>query len=111
MAITSNSLQPWISRDAEPRNMEGGPQWTLASTDFGIHGAPRTNSAWTAGDGHSMMIKAWGTYKPEIMFFCVLQMIAKMAFIPSLSKILAESHLILYRYTCAIFHSITELRI
>ena len=43
MDITSNSFQPWISRDAEPRNMEGGPQWTSASTDFGIHGGPRTS--------------------------------------------------------------------
>lgn len=79
--------------------------------DFGIHGGPRINPPWTVRDDHSVMIKAWGTHKPETMFFCVLQMITKMAFIPSLSKILAESHLILYRYACATFHSITELRI
>lgn len=103
MDITSNSFQPWISRDAEPRNMESGPQWTSASTDFGIHGGPRTNPPWPAGDDHSMMIKAWGTHTPEIMFFCVLQMIANMAFIPSLSKILAESHPILYRYNVQFF--------
>lgn len=105
MHITSNSFQPWISRDAEPRNMEGGLQWTSASTDFGIHRGPRTNPPWPAGDDHSMMIKV-GEHTPErscsSVYFKWLQI---WHLFPSLSKILQNPILFYIGIMCNFLYS------